>query len=488
MPWWQTRTFRLSALLAGAAAWRVLLFVGPTGSDDLAYSEAARGLLGGEGPFRHGIHGLRTGYVGPIAASYALLGAGPFSLVLPNLAASLSEVALAWAIARRLLGEGPAWIAATLVALLPVHVFHATEAHPDAPAAALASLSVLLFLRAKDSDRLWPYVASGLALGAGHLVKESAFMGLATLAILGGRPKPRSAGVLAGFLAVVAAESLFLAAATGDPLLRYRSIRDLQSVASPWHFTVDRMSTSYRLFLDAPLMLFWPLDGDFPYFAFVPLAALAGALAVLRSRERKLYGLAAWPLALVLLLDFWPITLVPFRPAMYLFPRVFLVAAVPLCVLAARFLAGLSRRRLVLAGGFLAATALPCAAVLHADGRLFSAAARLAYDATRGRAVVSDPRTTGLFRLYDGYSGSRPLLEWDAPVRGPHDRVVNDRWIGQLRSWYGVTPPAGFENPAGTAFFTGLVPGRIRLRPLLAGRVERGAPEEVRIYRLESGR
>ncbi len=482
---WRRPATRWALLLGGALAWRMALFVGPMGSDDLAYSEAAHGLLHGEAPFRHGIHGLRTGYVGGIAAFYALFGAGSFSLVLLNLAASLAEVALAGSIARRLLDERAAWIAAILVALLPVHVFHATEAHPDAPLAALTSLAVLLFLRAREADRLWLYAASGLALGAAHLMKESAFFGLAALALLGGRPKPRHLGALAGFLAVLAAEAVLLAAATGDPLYRYHVVRDLQSQAARWVFAVDPMSTPYRLFLDAPLMLLWPLDGDFTYFVFVPLAAAAGAAAILRSRERKLYGLAAWPLALVLLLNFWPVSLVPLRPAMYLFPRVFLVAAVPMCLLAARFLSGLTRPRFAWVGGFLAAVAIPSAIVLHADGRRSSAGARLAYDATRGRAIISDSRTIGLFRIYDGTRETRPLLGWDAQAPGPHDRVVNERWIGQLRSWYGIAPPAGFEDPGGAPAFARRVPGRIRLRPLLAGRVERGAGEEVRVYRFE---
>src|SRR6185503_2394937 len=170
MRFWQTPAFRWTALLAGALAWRLILFVGAQGSDDLAYSRAAWTVAGGVAPVDQGIHGNRIGYVGLIGALYALFGAGSFSLVLLNLVSSVAEVALARLVAREFLDDEGAWLAAVLVALLPVHVFYATEAHPDLPVAALTTLSALLFLRARKADSAALYLASGLALGSAHLM------------------------------------------------------------------------------------------------------------------------------------------------------------------------------------------------------------------------------------------------------------------------------------------------------------------------------
>src|SRR5262245_57444912 len=147
MRFWQSAGFRWGALLGGALAWRLLLFVGAQGSDDLAYSEAAWSVSCLAFPANHGIHGARMGYVGTIGLLYGLFGAGTFSLVVLNLTASVAEVALARLVAREFLDDAGAWLAAILVAVLPAHVFYATEAHPDMPTAALTTLSALLFLR-----------------------------------------------------------------------------------------------------------------------------------------------------------------------------------------------------------------------------------------------------------------------------------------------------------------------------------------------------
>jgi hypothetical protein len=165
-------------------------------------------------------------------------------------------------------------------------------------------------------------------------------------------------------------------------------------------------------------------------------------------------------------------------------PRVFLPAAVPMAILAAAFL----RRapRALAAATFLALplVSIPAAVLLHADGDRFTEGARLAYRQLQssGAPVVSDPRTTGLFRLYDGYRDTREWRDWHhAPVL-PYYRVVNSRWIAMLGLWYGVRPPPGFEAPNSAPAYEMVLPGRRRWRPLLLGRVEREPEDSVRLY------
>lgn len=472
-----TPAFRWAALLGGALAWRLLLFIGAQGSDDLAYSEAAWTVASGAFPANQGIHGARIGYVGVLGAIYAVVGAGTFSLVLFNLAASLAEVALARLVALEFLDDAGAWLAAAIVALLPVHVFYATEAHPDLPAAALTTLSALLFLRATKSEGLRLYLLSGLALGAAQGMKESAFMGLAALAALGGRMRPRYLAVLAGFAAMLLLESIVFGIATGDPLYRLHTVRAQQAGIMNTEYYLQSAPTWRRILLDVPLLFLWPGEGNYVFFALLPTLALAGAV-------RGPRGPLLWAATLTLLLTLWPITLIPYRPAMVAFPRIFLVVAVPMAILAASLL-----RRLPLRAGapLIAAAALSfvlASLALHADGRRESAAARLAHPITKDLSVVSDPRTLQFFRLYDGYA-PRALRSWTEPVPAePHYRVVNSTWIRNLRAWNGTEPPAGFQTPGVAPIRTEAIPGRVRLSPLLRGRVERTAGDEVKVYKL----
>jgi 4-amino-4-deoxy-L-arabinose transferase-like glycosyltransferase len=473
------RAIGWALLLGGAAAWRLLLFVGPLGSDDLAYAENARALAEGTWTLRPDIFGLRLGYTGPTAGLFALFGAGPFLLVLPNLAASVAEVALARQLARRFLDDAGAWLAAVLVAVAPAHVHFATEAHPDAPVAALTTAALLLFLKR------FP-VGAGLALGAAHLMKEPAFFGLAVLAAFAGRARRGDLlRALAGFAAVAALESLAYAAASGDPLYRVHAVGREQAGTMGSALYQAAVPTGRRTLLDVPAMLFAPWSGSWSFFAFLPLAALGGAAVSCAARERRGRALAAGAAALLALLAFWPISLSPYRPAMVAHPRIFLVLVAPLAILAVRGLRALPRR--AEAAALLAglAVALASAVVLRVDARRWSAGARAAWPALlAGEVVASDPRTTGLFRLYAGYRDAGRWADWDGPPpRGPHVLVVNETWSRTLDAWYGVRPPAWAREPASPPALELRLPPRRSLRGRLTGATPAGPGDRVAVHR-----
>jgi 4-amino-4-deoxy-L-arabinose transferase-like glycosyltransferase len=485
MRFWRFPAFRWGALLGGALVWRLLLFIGAQGSDDLAYSDSAWTVASGSLPIHQGIHGTRIGYVGAIGAFYALFGAGSFSLILLNLTTSVGEVALARLIAREYLDDAGSWLTAFLVAILPVHVFYATEAHPDLPAAALTTCSVLLFLWAKKSDNTGLFVISGVLLGTAHLMKETAFMGLAALAVLGGRPRFKFLLPVAGFATILAAESLLFWTTTGDPLYRLHQVHAMQSEIMHSPYYVETTPTFRRLLIDVPAMFFWPAQGTYLFFAFLPLLALMGVAAARRRRDRTLLCPTVWTLTIAGLLTFWPITLMPYRPAMVAFPRIYLGIAVPMSILASSALRALPQKLSWIVLVTVAAAALGSALLLHADARRESSGARIAHAAIRDLPVVSDPRTIQFLRLYDGYSGRRPLRSWEEPApSGIHCVVVNDLWIRHLRDWTGTRPPTGFEDPGAAPFLNDVLPGRIRLRTLLQGRVEYIGIDKLRIYRI----
>jgi hypothetical protein len=342
---------------------------------------------------------------------------------------------------------------------------------------------VLVVLRAKDAGTWRSFLAAGLLLGAGHLVKESAFFGFAALAAVAGRPRRIWGWAAAGFLAVVLAECLFYLAATGDPLFRVHAIRTMQT--EDIDAMLSEVSVPGRL-LASVAGLFVPGTGAWVFFGPLPLLALAGAVLAWRRREAGLRPAAVWTGVVLALLLFWPITLWPYRPALRAPARIFLAVEIPLAALAASLLARLKRPANWAVAAAAVAVAVPCSWAIHADARRHSAGAALAYrHLPPGLPVITDPRTKPLFRLFDGYRNPNRWLTWsDPPVAGSHLRVVNQRGLSMDREWGGAPPPSGFVGKEGETVFEGSVPGRLRLRGLLAGRAERGASESVAVYRI----
>jgi 4-amino-4-deoxy-L-arabinose transferase-like glycosyltransferase len=480
--WTASPKARWALLLGGALAWRLLFFIGPQASDDQAYSDLAQAIRTGTFHLSPNIFSTRLGYLASIALGYGLFGAGPFTLVLPNLAFSMAGIVLAFLLTRELLDERRAWAVALLTAAAPPDVFLATEAHTDLPLAVLFSAALLLYLRAMKSGRTSGFLLAGLALGVAHLFKESAFFGLAAVAAVAAKLRRQDGAVVAGFAAVVLAESVGLGLATGDPLYRLHSVRSSQAGSIAALEGAGGMGFLRPLL--ALLEFVDPSSQALSLFGLLPLLALGGVALALRTRSAPLLQCTRWMSVLILLSVFWPITLVPYRPALWNHPRIFAIAEVPMAILAVALLdraTGWPRRL----GAFaLAASFVLCTVTLHADARRTTAGARLAFDGplrSGAEPVVADPRTTYLFRLYDGYRDTRPWRDWGTLGRGEL-RVVNDAPIRNLRQWYGFSPPPGFE-PAGTEPIRRiLVPARVRLRPLLLGRVERVGDDEVRIY------
>jgi hypothetical protein len=289
---------------------------------------------------------------------------------------------------------------------------------------------------------------------------------------------------VAGFAIVVAFEMLFFWAAAGDPLHRLRGTGAQQAQIMNSEFYLRTAPTFRRIVVDVPAMFLWPGDANFAYFALLPLLAVGGAVEAWRRRDVPLRGPAGWALGLVALLTLWPVTLLPYRPAMVAFPRIFLVAAVPMAILAASLLRRIPLKAAAPAFGAAAFLSIGAALVLHGDGRRESAGARIAHLATADLPVVSDPRTIEFLRLYDGYRPARDLRSWDRSLPGPHYRVVNGIWIRNIKTWNDISPPPGFEDPGVAPLRTELIPGRVRLRSLLQGKVERVGAEELRIFKM----
>jgi hypothetical protein len=475
------RFWHSSAFLAGALAWRLLLFVGPQGSDDGVYSDMARDVLSGTHRLAADVFSTRIGYIASIAASYGIFGAGPFTLVLPNLAFSIAGIVLGYLLAREFTDESGARRTAALLAIFPLDVFFATEAHTDLPLAVFLSGAVLLFLKARKSGSIPTCAAAGVVLGLGHLFKESAFFGLAAMLAVGGKPRPRDAWALAGFAAVIGVESIVYAILTGEPLYRFTATRiaQIQNIADLHRST----PSTAGLLVSAITQFVNPASVGFAFFGFFPAVALISAAIALKTGQDRLRPVVLWMTLLLALLIFWPIRVIPYQPALWNHPRIFLLAEVPMASLVADLLKEPRRVRSLALTGVLVITSIGLSMILRADARRLTEGARRAYAQLPATGtVVSDPRTTYLFRLYDGYRDTRRWLPWSSPVPpGPHVRVVNETWTAQLRHMHGLVPPPGFERPEVTPTATILVPQRGRMRRLFRSD---SPPEEVRVYRI----
>ena len=247
---------------------------------------------------------------------------------------------------------------------------------------------------------------------------------------------------------------------------------------------VSAVPTLERLFWTVPKLFFIPLSGEFLNLCFLPAVAVAGGILAYRRRLEGFRTLLLWPVVLILLMNFWPSSLSPYRPTMVAHARIFTVVALPLAILAAYFVRSLRATPCRIVTLLLIAVTLPAAVVVQSRGREYSSGARVAFsNLPDDEPVVSDPRTTALFRLYDGYQDSRTWLNWHDPQPDtPFLRVHNESWKRRLAEWYGAHPPPEFLDPRGELVLEAPVEGRLNLRSLLKG----GALRDNDVVRIES--
>lgn len=123
-------------------------------------------------------------------------------------------------------GARAGWIAALLIATLPVVIVYATTVSVDLiEASALVAGALLLGGAGNDRARLWQGGGAGVCFGIAILCRETSVLPLLAFVpmLLIGRPIPRRVLIAMGLgvVLVLGAEALFQYALTGDPLRRY---------------------------------------------------------------------------------------------------------------------------------------------------------------------------------------------------------------------------------------------------------------------------
>lgn len=444
---------RLAALLLVAAAARGLFFTGLQVGDDIVYSKIALARAEGEWRFSN-VHEARLGFLTPLTIAYKLFGPGEVPLVLYNLLCSLSMVAVVFLLGRRFGGDAAGTIAGAVAALHPNLVFFASECHTDTPVAFWQALSVWVFVTAWDVERPAKRLAlAGALIGWAWLHKEHAIFLLPLFAghwIATRRRWTAYLPMAGAAFAVFAAESLFFAAATGDPLLRFTLVKALHV----GHYMVegysDARALAHRLFLELPGRLFWPRASLGWEWAVNFLGLAAGACAL----KRKLPGaglLAGWWLSIYLAYCFWPSSLSPYLPAFNLYSWTLPPLIAPLALSIA---AELNLRVRALSTAVVALIALGSVASsfrLREEGRRFSAGPKEAHAwlAKRGERVITDDKTIEVLDFLDGHRPRRSYVPFQRATDVAGALVVVDKFWTEPGRWWsrpGIEIPPGWPK------------------------------------------
>lgn len=299
----------LLAILALAVLIRQLFFGGPVGSDDVVY--LGRTIDVGEGLWTaaHYNGGLRYGYNLPSGAFWAVFGPGMQSANLFSLVSSLLEIVLVYFFAMNIWGVRAAWIAALIMAFLPMHVLGATAIHADPAAALFISLSVVIFYFAEQTKSRLLYFVCGLSIGYVFWVKELIIVYMLIFglyALVYWRWSNLWFFVGFGGLVMLFGHFAIMWATAGDPFHGFRI----------YFMQISRdFIGSYKE--TEPFYYFRYLLFDVRHTGLLgPLAALAAVVALVRFRSRLDPGLAFvlwWAAGLLVVFSFTPISLAPFQ-------------------------------------------------------------------------------------------------------------------------------------------------------------------------------
>lgn len=304
----------LAALIALATLWRLVVFNGPLGSDDVVYFARALDVSQGAWSSANYNGALRYGFNIPAGLMLSLFGRGEFQLNLWPLLCSLTEIGLVWWFCRKHFGATAALLAAVLLLVTPTHVATATRLHADAVANCFLTMAFVLFLESENSrSRLLAFLA-GLSMGAVFWVKE--LLGLALLTFLlwplvSRKFESRWLWVVAGGLTMLLGHFLLMQIIAGDPLHAFRTVFG----------QISRSFIGQNDGQDGAFYYLYYMLLDIRHTALLGPLALAGIVIGFRSRkpstEVSPFGQTVfWLLALLAVLSLFPVSLSPFRLAM----------------------------------------------------------------------------------------------------------------------------------------------------------------------------
>ena len=414
---------RLATFLAGRGGWLAVAIaavfflllhpIGFTGggADDGRYLEAARCWAANGAMCLPDNHwASRWPALAPIAAGITLLGEGRTSIGLGTLAGWIASIVLVGLLGRLWIDRATGLLAAALLASLPLVSAWATQPSVDLIELAFQLAALALATLAQRRQSVAMAIAAGVAAAIAVQARETSliFCGVAGLAWLTlDRDRRRVLlWALAGFGGAMAVEVLAYAAATGDPLARYRL--SLGHVAVPSPELQPWVDTSRSPLLNpeyiagwkraAGIDVWWPVD---PWLNLMAspviglwLIAAVGLGMIGKGDGRRTAGRVAIGAGLVAVILVYGLAVDPK-------PRMFLLLATAAVLVIGWATTGLVRRGnwpapVAVIGGLIAWGAVTI--IRLPDTRLIEQAARDWIAAHPGR-IESDARTVGALTL-----------------------------------------------------------------------------------------
>ena len=332
-----TRLMLLFIVLFGLIL-RLIFFSGMGISDDLAYSKAAHDLMESKGidPNSTLTLSTRLGLIYPTIFFYKLLGINDFSSVLFPLLTSIVTIILIFYFGKLLFNEKIGLIAAFLLSIFPLDVVYATKLNSDLPSAFFMALGVYLFLYSEKTEKLKiNYLISGIFIGIGYLIRESALLiALFFIAYIIPKKKIKKEYFLVpvGVMIIFIAESFLFFSLTGDPLFRSNASQKYLEEAVISHDYFGRLDFPTGLLHYPWLFLTNNLLSFFYVFIFIAVIYL------LRYKRKETREMLFWLIPLLLYLSFGSASLtsyIPFRAV----DRYTSIFTIPAIILLAVFLA-----------------------------------------------------------------------------------------------------------------------------------------------------
>jgi len=314
---------------------RLILFSGVGTSDDLAYTNYANSLSKGE--IQQGTLTLSTrlGLIYPTSVLYLMFGVNDFSSVLFVLLASIGNIILIFYFGKLLFNEKVGLISAFLLSFFPLEVVYSTKLFSDLPSAFFMALGVYLFLYSeKKKPNTALYFLSGISIGIGYLIRESALLiGLFFIiyVLYKRRIKKYYFLVPAGILVIFALESFVFYQLTGNPFFRAEESQKYLAEAVAAHDYFGRLNFPSGLFHYPYMILTNKLLSSFYIFIFAAL------LYCIIYRKKRSYVILLWFIPLILYLSFGSSSFskyIPFRAV----DRYLEIVTIPGIILLAFFL------------------------------------------------------------------------------------------------------------------------------------------------------
>ena len=485
-------------LLGTALGLRLLFYSGFFGSDELTYVLHAYRLLDGDWSASTYVGGNRYGMSLPMAGLGWLLGRAEWVAASYALLCSVAEVALLAGLGSVLVGTRPAWAAAWVLVVTPMHIHLAGRLLADAPMALAVSASFLFFFWGELRGRRLGFLLAGLAAGWAFWIKPAACVYLGVFAALPLLLRWRAAWgwAVVGLGLGVAANCLWFALISGDAGFLFRAMAERRASG---YLEADLAVGAAR---DAPHFYLRYLFIRIHHSGLLGPLALVGLCVVWRQRlEPGVRLLLLWALGLLALLSLLPIGWSPLMliPKQTNYMALFLA---PLALLAALGLQGLQRLpwltrpvwgMLVLAGVLLAAALQAQAAVFTANSHELLARARQMPDqifwvsSNAHRAAVFEilvRQPLPQVRSLDLWTPGQPGLAYLDPQTLAWGRMERFATLDeQPACWQPAGELQGQPQGAGAALLRALF--KIWPAPLPASLQDLTRPQPARFFSLE---